>query len=70
MAPACEAKKAAFAQCSTGPGAYVQAKTALHAQLLGTAVASHRAPLCTGGETVVTQEANTVHLPPGARTFL
>lgn len=70
VAPACEAKKAAFAQCSTGPGAYVQAKTALHAQLLGTAVASHRAPLCTGGETVVTQEANTVHFPPVARTFL
>lgn len=70
VAQACEAKKAAFAQCRTDPGAYVQTKAALYARLLGTVAATHRAPLCTGGETAVTQGTNTVHFPPVARTFL
>ena len=69
VAQACEAKQAAFAHCRNDPDAYVKVKAALHAQLLGTAVTSHRT-LCTKAESAVTQKANTVHFPPVTRTFL
>jgi len=67
---ACEVKQAAFAPCCNDPTAYVQAKAALHARLLNTVAATYHAPLCTGGDPVVTQGANSVHFPPTGRTFL